>query len=254
MKLRVGQIKVVPVKWDMTANAQTLKAILDQLAAHQPDVVVTPECFLDGYCANEESVSKEGMCDYSIDPDQDELVRHIRSWASANQCWVIFGCSRRGEDGNYNSALIIDREGNLAGVYDKTHLQAHDKKYQPGAGLNVYESDFGKFGVMICADRRWPETVRTMAVKGARIIFNPTYGMSCDLNLAVMRARSFENECFIAFTHPSQSLVTGPDGSVVSNNTDDQATYAVTEIDLSDVDAARELVLSHLKDRRTDLY
>lgn len=69
-----------------------------------------------------------------------------------------------------------------------------------------------------------------------------------------MRARSFENECFIAFTHPSQSLVTGPDGSVVSNNTDDQATYAVTEIDLSDVDAARELVLSHLKDRRTDLY
>ena len=65
----------------------------------------------------------------------------------------------------------------MVGSYDKTHCQNTDAKYLEGRSLPVFQSDFGTFGVMICADRRWPETVRTLAAKGARVIFNPTYGM-----------------------------------------------------------------------------
>jgi predicted amidohydrolase len=90
------------------------------------------------------------------------------------------------KDQVFNTALIYDRCGSLVGMYDKLHLQKHDLKYTPGRYLNVYESDFGTFGVMICADRRWPETARTLTLRAARVIFNPTYGMHGDLNLCMM--------------------------------------------------------------------
>jgi predicted amidohydrolase len=136
-------------------------------------------------------------------------------------------------------------------MYDKLHLQKHDHKYIPGKHLNVYGSDFGLFGVMICADRRWPETARTLTLKGARVIFNPTYGMHGDLNLCMMRTRSYENGIFIVFTHPEQSLITGPNGAVVCNNEDKSQTYTVTEIDLSKALADKS---GHIVDRRPDVY
>ena len=91
----------------------------------------------------------------------------------------------------------------------------HDFKYTPGKNLHAYESDFGSFGVMICADRRWPETARTLTLQGARVIFNPTYGMHDDLNLCMMKTRSYENGIFIVFTHPGQSLITDPKGATL---------------------------------------
>jgi len=136
-------------------------------------------------------------------------------------------------------------------MYDKLHLQTHDYKYTPGRHLNVYPSDFGPFGVMICADRRWPETSRTLTLKGARVIFNPTYGMHGELNLCMMRTRSYENGIFIVFTHPGQSLLTGPRGEVVCNCTEEKQTYVVTEIDLCKAPANTG---GHIVDRRADVY
>jgi predicted amidohydrolase len=136
-------------------------------------------------------------------------------------------------------------------MYDKLHLQNHDHKYTPGRHLHVYKSDFGPFGVMICADRRWPETARTLTLQGARVIFNPTYGMHGDLNLCMMRTRSYENGIYIVFTHPGQSLITDPRGAVVCNNEDESKTYTVTEIDLSKAPANKG---GHLVDRRPDVY
>lgn len=88
-------------------------------------------------------------------------------------------------------------------------------------------------------------------LKGARVIFNPTYGMHGDLNLCMMRTRAYENGIFIVFTHPGQSLITGPNGVVVCNNKDKTQTYIITEIDLS---AALADKSGHIVDRRTDVY
>ena len=199
------------------------------------------------------SVSKKDMSKYAIRPNKSRYTSEISKWAQQNNTWVIYGCTRKGEDGIYNSALIYNRAGKLIGYYDKLHLNSHDYKYTPGKHLDVYDSDFGCFGVMICADRRWPETVRSLALKGARVIFNPTYGSSSDLNLCMMRTRSMESDIFIAFTHPHQSLITNPKGKVVCNNEDDSQTFTITEIDLNKVDEKRK-TSPHLKNRRTDVY
>ena len=253
-RIRIAQIRVVPERGDLAANHARLLAVLDEIAAQAVDVVVTPECFLDGYVVVEASVTPEQLRRYAIDPAESETVREVSRWAAAASAWVVLGCSRTAPEGVTNSALIFDRGGTLKGTYDKLHLQMHDRKYLPGRALRVFDSDFGLFGVMICADRRWPETVRSLALQGARVIFNPTYGMHDRRNLWMMRTRSYESEVFIAFTHPAQSLLTGPTGKVVCNETGRSDHYSVSEIDLSEVDRARESDYSHLRDRRPDVY
>jgi predicted amidohydrolase len=215
------------------------------------DVVVTPEGFLDGYVSTEKSVTKEDMVKYAIDPLASEYTRAVSDWAGRNKAWVVYGCARKATEGVFNTALIYNRSAVLVGIYDKLHLQEHDLKYTPGKHLDVYESDFGLFGVMICADRRWPETARTLTLQGARVIFNPTYGMHGDLNLCMMRTRSYENGIYIVFTHPGQSLITDPRGAVVCNNEDQSEAYTVTEIDLSKAPANKG---GHIVDRRADVY
>jgi len=251
-KIRIAQVKVYPEKGNMRANHTSMMKILADIENnHTVDVVVTPEGFLDGYVSTEKSVSKEDMVQYAINPLTSRYTRAVSNWARRNKSWVIYGCTRKVANGVFNTALIYNRTGGLVGMYDKLHIQTHDYKYLPGQHLTVYESDFGLFGVMICADRRWPETTRTLTLKGARVIFNPTYGMHGDLNLCMMRTRAYENGIFIIFTHPGQSLITGPKGEIVYNNKDKNQSYTITEIDLSKALADKS---GHIIDRRTDVY
>jgi len=213
--------------------------------------VVTPEGFLDGYVSTEKQLKKEDMFQYAIDPKTSRYSQAAAAWAKRNQAWLIYGCIRKTDGGVYNTALIFNREGKLLGMYDKVHLQNHDLKYIPGKHLNVYDSDFGKFGVMICADRRWPETARTLTLKGARVIFNPTYGFHNEFNVCMMRTRAYENGIYITFTHPGQSLITGPRGNIVANNEDSKTSYTITEVDLNRATALKN---NHIRDRRPDVY
>jgi len=251
-KITVAQVKVYPVKRDLQGNHEKLMTALEALEKdRRVDVVVTPEGFLDGYVSTEKQVSKEGMIQYSIDPKTSTYTRAAAAWAKRNRAWLVYGCIRKADRGVYNTALIFNREGKLFGMYDKVHLQRHDLKYLRGKHLDVYDSDFGKFGIMICADRRWPETSRTLTLKGARVIFNPTYGFHNDFNICMMRTRAYENGIYIIFTHPGQSLITGPKGEVVMNNDDPKKTYTITEIDL---DRAMATQNNHILDRRPDVY
>ncbi len=255
MKIRLALIRTYPKKGDLEANHRRLTEILGEIQSHRPDVVITPECFLDGYVVTEENVDWENIADYAIHPVNSPYTRYISDWAAARNCWVIYGCSRKVEGiGVSNSALVFDRAGRLAGYYDKTHCLLHDRKFIPGAALPVFESDFGRFGIVICADRRRPESVRSLALKGACIIFNPTYGNFGEINNCLMRTRSVENELFIAFTHPGQSLVTDPLGNIVVDENDPAAPYSICEVDLTLVNRRRARDNSNLKGRRSDLY
>lgn len=252
--IRIAQLKIVPAKGELQANHEQLMSALRQVEQDPVDVVVTPECFLDGYVSTEEEVTRENIDQYAVDPENSPLVASVSQWAKRQQAWVILGCTRRAPAGVYNTALIFDRQGALKGMYDKIHCRStHDSKYLPGQRLTVFDSDFGLFGVMICADRRWPETVRSLALQGARVIFNPTYGMYGERNLWLMRTRSYESEIFIAFTHPLEALLTGPTGDIVVDEVREQVAFCAHQIDLSEVDRIRAGG-SHLRDRVPERY
>ena len=252
-KIRVCLFKVMPTKGDLAGNMAKLEHVLKQVPDCGIDVLITPEGYLDGYVSTKEYVDADNIADYGVQEGNVYLTRAAQI-AVQRGAWFVFGCIHNTAQGPKNAALVFDRRGQIAGRYYKVHCQTHDGKYTPGSRLPVFESDFGLFGVMICADRRWPETVRTLALKGARVIFNPTYGMHDDRNLHMMQTRWYESEVVIAFTHPQQSLVTGPLGEIVCNDRSADARFSVTDVDLSEVDRVRGGESGHLRDRRGDLY
>jgi len=252
--VRVCLLKIKPEKGTQEQNFARLAAALETTHGLGADVFVTPECYLDGYIAADAAVTREALSSLGIVPEQSRYVRALKDFCKKSCAWLVFGCTEATAEGPKNAALILDRQGALAGTYHKVHLQSHDRKFSAGRSLPVFQSDFGAFGVMICADRRWPETTRTLALKGARVIFVPSYGMHGEGNERMMRTRSYESEVFICFAHPEESLITNPTGESEARLVSSCDGYLLHDIDLAAVDALRNAESSHLKDRVPDAY
>ena len=103
--------------------------------------------------------------------------------------------------------------------------------------------------MVICADRRWPESMRAIRLDGAEICLMPTYGMWHDDNEWWMRTRSYENQMFVCFTHPKVSLITDPKGKVAAKLQSNFSDVLVHTVDLSEVSEE-----NHLGHRRPELY
>jgi predicted amidohydrolase len=127
-------------------------------------------------------------------------------------------------------------------------LQEQDLRFSPGGDLPVFDTEWGKVGVLICADRRWPESARIERLKGAQITLVPSYGIWDERNDAWMRTRSYENGNFLAFAHPRISFVSDPNGNFVSKLQTNVPALLVTDIDLSKVNNV------DIHDRRPELY
>jgi len=245
----VAQMRGVPVKWDVEANFATFVAQAEAAGAEHPDIFITPECWLDGYAAPDEVSTREKLMAVAQPLEGSPYLEKVAALAKQYNMWICFGFSSL-EDGKlFNTSGLWNRQGALTGVYHKTHIQTHDVQYDLGMGLPVWDSEWGKLGMMICADRRWPETVRALRIQGARLILNPTYGMHGEMNQKIMEVRAWENQCFIAFTHPQQSLLVNPKGTPILNVHDDQAGYSITTIDLTEAKDD-----NHIRDRRPELY
>jgi predicted amidohydrolase len=144
---------------------------------------------------------------------------------------------------------MVDRNGRVAGHYHKTHLQSVDVRFSPGVDLPVFDMVWGRAGVLICADRRWPETARVLRLKGAKITLIPSYGMWHLDNEWWMRTRSYENENFIAFVHPNVAFVSDPKGQILAKLESNVPGMLVCDVDLSLVSNDK-----HIRDRRPELY
>ena len=232
--IRVGLIKAVPVKWDIETNWQTFHELTSEASRRGAHMICTPECFLDGYVAPDtENFSKERFYGISQSLEDGDYIIRAREFARKHRVHLVFGFTERAGDGCFNAAALIDKSGDIIGCYHKTHLLDHDECYLPGEELPVWETSLGNIGIMICADRRWPETARTLKVRGADIIMNPTYGMWHLDNEWWMRTRSYENELHICFTHPNVSLITNPEGGIAAKLQSSVPDVLIEDIDLS---------------------
>jgi len=247
--VRIAQLRAVPEKWNLEANFKLFLKLLDQADKQQPDFFITPEAWLDGYAAADKTSTPEKLRGVAQDPENSPYLQRVSSEAKKRGMFICFGFTSLEGGKIYNAAGLWDADGKLIGVYHKTHLQNHDLQYTPGEGLPVWDTPWGPVGIMICADRRWPETARCLRLQGTRLILNPTYGFRGDFNTAMMRTRAYENQCFIAFTHPEESLVTGPRGKVLTSEVGEEPAVFITEIDLAE---ARDD--NHLQDRRPEIY
>ena len=91
MKITVAPVKIVPEKQKMASNHGRLMKVLDQIAPHKPTVTVTGECFLDGHVVTEEGITREGLLDYAVDPEESHYTKAISDWSKSTGSLLIKG-------------------------------------------------------------------------------------------------------------------------------------------------------------------
>jgi len=139
----------------------------------------------------------------------------------------------------YNTAVLIDRDGNIAGKYRKTHLPEAEALggLTPGNTYPVFRTDFGRVGMEICYDNFFPEVARALAVNGAELICLPIAGdgraghYHWDI---VARARAIDNAVyFVSSIWGPRSLIIDPEGHILADSAG-QDTVITVRVDLDE--------------------
>jgi len=231
--LAIASVSFVPKKWDKAANAETIEALTREAVGLGAKLVVVPEGALEGYVVNdviyEENASqKDSLTKRFIElaePTDGEYISRFYQLADELDIYLIMGYLETRDQNIYNCAVLIGPDGLRMGHYYKTHFwQGYDVNppgYTPGSTFPVFQLGDLKLGIMICADRQFPEVARLLTMKGSDLIVCPAYGNYGERNTAMMRTRAFENQVYVVFTHPQHSLIIDKDGSVIGEcNTD----------------------------------
>ena len=256
-RVRVALVKAESEWGDVKGNVALLEHLARPLVDRGIDVLVTPECFLDGYMVRDkERVTARKLRARCVTGPADPVVRRVGRLARRLRSYLVLGASEKDARGVVrNAAYLIGRDGNVVGTYYKIHTC---DLYEPGNALPVFETDFGTVGIVICADRRWPENIRCMALAGARLVLNPTWGFKGELNTAIVRVRAYENAIPVCFAHPTQSLVCDGKGDVVALLESSEPGVLVHDLDLAwrpPTPAVPDRAWSHPATfRRPDLY
>ncbi len=217
---RTVRVAGLVLKWragEPDVNYQRAERLIRQAAAGGAKIVATAESFLDGYSAR----------DPSLEPDEFRATAeripggtyYERLSGLTKELGIYLVASIPELDGVsvYNTAVVLGPGGELVGKYRKRILWPGEKHaYTPGDLTGVFDTSFGRVGVMICYERQFTQPVRELAAAGADVVFCPSgggYGESSD---RTMQQRSRESGLPIVYTHPVEFLVTGADGSVLA--------------------------------------
>lgn len=239
-------------------NLELMAATFDRAAIEKPDLVLFTENLVDRYVTRPLSETAE--------PIPGPATRMLSEKAMRYKTWVA--TSMHESDGGliYNTAVLIDREGRIAGKYRKVHLAMEEGEsgITPGSDYPVFNTDFGRVGMMVCWDNWFGEVARALRLKGAEILLLPIAGDGVPGHWDVIsRARAIDNGLFLVASSTSKespSRIINPDGQVLAETADGIAT---AEIDLDRETRVRWLSVGsadgegkslYIKERRSDTY
>lgn len=205
--------------------ALMLKA-MDEAAQKKTDII----CFTEYFYTRDVHVSPEEI--YETIPGR--LVIAISEKAKQYGMYAIVDMGEKENGDYYNTAVLIGRNGEVVGKYRKTHLPLCEceRGVQGADDYPVFDTDFGKIGIMICWDQWFPEVSRILKLKGAEIIFVPTAGYAPELS----QARAVENGLYLVISGGTngeiRSRIINPLGEVTGGiNESDEGVY-IEGIDL----------------------
>lgn len=156
-------------------------------------------------------------------PSTERLGRAARE----NRLWVVAGLYERDADRVYNTAVLIDRKGKPAGSYRKVHLPREEWKQgvTPGGEYPVFATDFGSVAIQICYDWFFPEAHAMFALRGAEIVFAPTWGNTLPDRdgiadgETVFRTRARDNGFYLVpSVYDGNSMVIDPMGRILASS------------------------------------
>jgi predicted amidohydrolase len=194
------QIAITPN--DVQANVAKGKEWLKKaVSVHSADLVVFPETATTGY---ETGLSAEELWGL-VDEVPGEVTAEIQSTAAELGVHVVWPTYRRGSVRGevYNSAVLIGPKGEIIGTYDKTHPAPWERRDHGGwatigTQAEVFETELGTIGMIICYDGDFPELSRILAVKGAEMIIRASaLQRSYDIWYITNCARAYDNHVYV---------------------------------------------------------
>jgi predicted amidohydrolase len=249
--LNVAALQVTPRAWDKEGNFAKLERFARQASADGAQLVVTPEGFLEGYLWQDDDpqdFTREQYLEVGETIDGD-FVGRTASLSGELGIYLGLGFAERQGSLVYNSMAVFGPNGELVSRHFKCHT-ADDEPYNAkGTKLEVFETPFGPWGVLICMDRQPPESMRVLALKGAQLVIVPAWGMCGEMNDVMMRTRAYENGVYVLFVHPRRCLVIDPGGKIVAEGRGETDTVVHAEIALADFSQ-----MSPIQYRRPELY
>jgi len=275
---------------DPAVNRKNQARLIEQAAKKGAQIICTQEMFASQYFCQVEDHRFFKLAE-TIPGPSTELFGKI---AKKYKCVIIASLFEKRAAGLYhNTAVIIETDGSIKGIYRKMHIPDDPLYYEkfyftPGdTGFRAWDTTYGKIGVLICWDQWYPEGARLTALQGAEILFYPTaigwhpkekdeYGVAQhDSWELIQRSHAVANGCYVCSPNRigiehiagadgklvsedgiqfwGQSFITEPNGQVLHRASIEKEEVLVYPLDLEKVEFSR----THwpfLRDRRIDAY
>jgi len=274
-KLKVACLQVSAREYDdRYENKENILRMIDKAADAHPQLMVLPECAYPAYYISPLIVKNS----LEFQKSTLELIVKVKQKAKLYKCYIALGIVETDiiENIFYNSALLINPEGREVGRFQKSYLWHFDSYwFCAGSQYPVFETEFGKVGMFICADGRLPEIVRCLNLQGADILIDLTNWVTSGFEKETLTnpqveymvpTRALENRVWIiaankvgmeakSILYCGKSAVFTPDGQVAKIASSCQEEILFYEIPLEKaMDKSIDNQLDIIDDRRPELY
>ena len=243
---------------------------IDEAAARGAQIVALQEIFNTIYFPNRERDSKYFDLAESI---PGPTINRLAAKAKERQVVLLAPIFEKEIPGvYYNSAVIIDANGEIVGKYRKMHIPHSNHLiekfyFKPGnLGFPIFDTGESKIGTLICYDRHFPEAARALGLGGAELILIPVASprpQAKDVFVKELMAMAIANQCFVAAINRvgvegedqffGSSMICDPRGNILASASMNDEEVLVADIDLSMVTRVRNSWLFY-RDRRPDAY
>lgn len=253
--MRVGYLQTRPEIGRVSQNVEDAIQAIDGLDA---DLVVLPELFNTGY-----SLTREELALLAERSPEGFTVQSLRDASRDGGVAIVAGFAEADDQGYFNSAALVTPRG--VKVHRKVHLFGKEKEiYTAGDSFEVHEYRGVRIGMMVCFDWFFPESCRTLMLKGAEVIAHPA-NLVLPFWPKASVTRAVENGVFIVtagrvgtergLRFIGSSLIVSPSGEFLAKAGRRTVEHAVVEFDPTQ--ARRKSVTRHndiVGDRRPDAY
>jgi predicted amidohydrolase len=238
--IRICTTRMSSFSTDPGENEERVLRLIEEASAVSPDII----CLTETPCTNSTRLPLEK----AAQPVPGECTARISEKAAKHGCYIIFSLLEKSGNRYYNTALLFNRTGEIAGKYRKTHLALveAEKGITPGHTNPVFDTDFGRIGILICWDHWFPETARILRIKGAEIIFVPTQrnGAQDESILIQSQARAADNGVYIVVSGvygKHAGTIIDPSGKIIAETAPEGTGFVSVDLDLS-----KEYLVPHL--------
>ena len=247
------------------SNFARAKALVAEAARRGSQLVVLPELWSTAYDLEHAAAHADPL---AAAPDAPGWFGVLAGWAKQHNLWLTGSILEKQPDGRFaNCMALYAPDGSLAGVYRKIHLfrlMEEEVYLAAGQSPTLLDLPWGKTGLAICYDLRFPELFRGYALQGARLMVIPAEWPHPRREhwRTLLRARAIENQCFVAAcnrvgtskgsTFFGASAVIDPWGETLVEGGEAEMLLTAT-VDLALVDSVRQRI-PVFADRRPDLY